>query len=666
MLERARRFGSVYRLRGRIGAALVCWIAAVACGPPVAVRPVDAMRSLRDERARAFDEGRLSRASRATLRDLGIDRVWRDDPESVFQRLFDGEVPEHDPNACRLLLGELALLEADRAAQRGNLERAARWYLMATLAAQDEIAASPQAADGGGYMSTLYGHALGQYLELRSRFDSRVLQLQRFRFAGWDFEVTFDDDCVNCFPHDYFDSLVPSREIELLGALKQRHRRVGLGAAMTGIRENDHRDPIDRWKPQEGIFYPATGMIRWDRPGDRSRRARLRLHRPRNVPTTEFLGEPVTLAADFTAPYGLLLSRAELKRLGLRGLRNPERLEDRRGLYLMEPYDPDKTPLIMVHGLFSSPATWIELTHALNGDEELRGAYQVWHYFYPTGVPWLEAARYFRAELEELRAFLDPDDTHLATHEMVVIGHSMGGLLTKTLVSDSHDWLWNRYFSVPPDQLDVEVAIRAALRETFFFEPRRYVRRVVFVSTPHRGSDMADSFLGRLGSTLARLPGYFSRRLQAVLTRNREKVHPEVLAFQERAKISSVRLLSPDYPGLQAFADLAVDPSIPFHTLVGNRGRDLPLEQSSDGVVDYWSSHLEHARSEFVVPSGHDAHIHPEGIVELRRILREHLFERFSPLVEEPIQSPFADEDQSRLPLIDIDAPDSRADQPPR
>ena len=64
-----------------------------------------------------------------------------------------------------------------------------------------------------------------------------------------------------------------------------------------------------------------------------------------------------------------------------------------------------------------------------------------------------------------------------------------------------------------------------------------------------------------------------------------------------------------------------IAPSVPFHTIEGDRGRgDAP--NSSDGVVPYWSSHLEGAQSEIVVPSNHSAHQNPKAIAEVRRILK--------------------------------------------
>jgi hypothetical protein len=52
----------------------------------------------------------------------------------------------------------------------------------------------------------------------------------------------------------------------------------------------------------------------------------------------------------------------------------------------------------------------------------------------------------------------------------------------------------------------------------------------------------------------------------------------------------------------------------------------IPLKDSSDGVVPYWSSHLAGAVSERIVPAQHvTACQNPETVEELKRILRLHL-----------------------------------------
>ena len=78
---------------------------------------------------------------------------------------------------------------------------------------------------------------------------------------------------------------------------------------------------------------------------------------------------------------------------------------------------------------------------------------------------------------------------------------------------------------------------------------------------------------------------------------------------------------------MQAINRLPTVPGVPFHSIMGDRGKgghpDHTRPMSSDGFVPYWSSHLDGAVGERIVPSGHNAHQHPEAIEEVRRILHD-------------------------------------------
>jgi hypothetical protein len=140
----------------------------------------------------------------------------------------------------------------------------------------------------------------------------------------------------------------------------------------------------------------------------------------------------------------------------------------------------------------------------------------------------------------------------------------------------------------------------------------------IFVSTPHRGSQLA----------LGPLAGFFASLIQlpvSVLLGKRE--HSEILRSMRDdvrsafvAPANSIRFLRAKSPLLGAILKLPVSRSVPYHSIIGDRGKGNSPE-STDGVVPYWSSHLEGADSEKIVPSGHGANENPEGIAEIRRIL---------------------------------------------
>ena len=87
---------------------------------------------------------------------------------------------------------------------------------------------------------------------------------------------------------------------------------------------------------------------------------------------------------------------------------------------------------------------------------------------------------------------------------------------------------------------------------------------------------------------------------------------------------NSIDTLAHNDPFVKEMNTLPMAKRIPYHSIIGDRGRgDTP--NSSDGVVPYWSSHVSGAKSERIVPSGHGANQNPQGIAEVIRILNEHV-----------------------------------------
>jgi hypothetical protein len=86
---------------------------------------------------------------------------------------------------------------------------------------------------------------------------------------------------------------------------------------------------------------------------------------------------------------------------------------------------------------------------------------------------------------------------------------------------------------------------------------------------------------------------------------------------------NSVSNLAPNAPYLSVLNSESIQ--APYHSIIGNRGKPGPLAESTDGVVPYWSSHLDGAQSEVIVPGPHGACELPQTIAELDRILELHL-----------------------------------------
>ena len=215
---------------------------------------------------------------------------------------------------------------------------------------------------------------------------------------------------------------------------------------------------------------------------------------------------PVPLEADYSTPLGILLSKIREPDIGLGGMLNPGRYAGRVGISMLEPYREDKIPVVMVHGLLSWPVTWMQMFNDLRGDPDIRKNYQFWFFFYPTGLPIMYSASLLRQDLLEMQATFDPGGTHPAFEEMVVICHSLGGLLSRLMVQDSGTAYYDSVFKVPFEELAIAAEEKETIRKIVFFDTMPSIKRVVFIATPHRGSPLADSFIARLGSGFVSLP----------------------------------------------------------------------------------------------------------------------------------------------------------------
>lgn len=430
--------------------------------------------------------------------------------------------------------------------------------------------------------------------------------------------MSFESGPWGCYGLEYFDQLARSDayRIEKISHLT----RAGIGAPLSALRENRHAVPIERYFPKEAITRAVTAVIQPGLIGKGVQSVAIWLLCPRLHGDVTIRGKTSTLAADFSVPWALYLSRTgELNRSRLTDMftRSPKREPQ---LFLMEAYDPKKEPLIMIHGLMSSPLAWIELTNQLWADDTIRQRYQVWHFLYNTSAPALYSARMFRTQLRELRRFLDPSGDGVVSRRATLVCHSMGGIISRAHVVSPGDAFWRAAFTVPPEKLRLSPADRATLKEAFEWHEDPTIHRIVFIAVPHKGSPFADNIVGRLGRVLYTAPGKFQEFYRRIATDNPGTLKP-AYAGLAKGRHNSAHVLSPKHPTLQILSGLPISSSVNAHSIIGNRDRPGPLAVSSDGFVPYSSSHLPQAESEIVVPSGHSAYQHPAAVTEIKRIL---------------------------------------------
>jgi len=388
--------------------------------------------------------------------------------------------------------------------------------------------------------------------------------------------------------------------------LGTRVTRAGFGGTLVGVTNAKASDPNC---PPQGFTSPWTAVAEFgtSREGGATP-VSIHFYDPDTVSTIRIEGARRPLAGDFSAPLAFYPHPNELV-FGILAMMRSDLSIRRSALMFYEPYDPNKIPVIFVHGLMSSPHAWLEVVNQLETNPEFRRRYQVWGYFYPTGAPIAMNAMAFREALAEL------PKRYPIKRNIVVVGHSMGGILTRMQVTNTGRALWDGVFGSKAASIAKEVPPNSPLEQALVFRANPYISHVIFIAPPHRGSYLATLRISNLGGMLIRMPASLVKHFDHHAAGIMRQVEPSM-----RSIPTSIQGLSPKSRLLCALAK--IPPAVPYDCIIGNRGRyQDPLFKSSDGIVPYWSSHLDGARSELIVPTGHDAFNNPASVADIERIL---------------------------------------------
>jgi pimeloyl-ACP methyl ester carboxylesterase len=402
---------------------------------------------------------------------------------------------------------------------------------------------------------------------------------------------------------DYFTSLELSSSIKDT-LIKKENVQQGVGGALVGVRAVT---PAEKFAPLRGISAPVTATLDF-----KGRDATLALRRPAKQPTASVEGKIRPLAADFSAPISYYRPPANLSLFGLMGGFWSSTYKYKTGLYFLQPYDPDRIPLVFVHGLFSTPFTWVETINGIQADPEIRKHYQFWVFAYQTGNPILYSALQLREALARV------DQVYPNHRPYVVVGHSMGGMLTHAQVTTVTEAMWDKALGETAKNIFRENSSNSLIVRSITYRANPRIKRVVFICTPHRGSDMASGGLGKFAISMITLPVRLATVMKDSLT-NADLVR---LTGSAKRLPNSVWGLKPSNPALPVVNAPPI--TVPYHSIIGDRGKG-GCPNCSDGVVAYWSSHLDGAKSELIVPGPHGSCALPQTIAELDRILRLHL-----------------------------------------
>jgi pimeloyl-ACP methyl ester carboxylesterase len=588
------------------------------CATPIGVERADSQSVHRELTGNVLSTGELSDFTENVLRLGGIAEQAEDNPEAALATIHDAVVTGvAGPNAM-FAYAELAFKHASEGGGRPYY-LASAVYAFAYLFPEGEGEAPSPFDPRYRWAVELYNLALtkafetagGARVELRSGVDE-------LPFGRLD--VTFDEDRL-VWGDLRFTEFAPAAEYKVRG-LRNRYRRPGLGAPLAAA--TSPLRPIEGFQVAARQRAPVTAVLRIDD----ARRAlangqlqgTLELYTSSDPEEITIAGRPVPLEVEPTASLAYELEGAPIWKTELSGFLLGDLLQQTpTQLAALEPHRPGRFPVVLVHGTASSAARWAEAVNDLLSFPDIRDRFEFWFFTYETGNPIPYSALQLRRALEQAVASLDPAGEDRALRDMVLIGHSQGGLLVKMAAVDTGSRLWDTISNKPLDELRVTPETRELLQQSLFLEPEPFVGRVVFVATPHRGSYLAEFSLGRFVGGLVRLPFNILRVTGDLVTNN-----PDAFKFDPtRTRFGSVYGMTPGSPVITELSEIPVAPGIPAHSIIAVRGAG-PVEEGSDGVVRYESAHIEGVESELVVRSGHSVQANPQAVLELRRILLLH------------------------------------------
>lgn len=351
----------------------------------------------------------------------------------------------------------------------------------------------------------------------------------------------------------------------------------------------------------------------------------VQIYNPYEYEKIEVDSKSYPLAANFSAPYGLWLARTDLAATAYRSLLGREERLIAPHLYMLEPYNPNKRVIIMVHGLASSPEAWIRLTHDVLGDTILREHYQVWQVFYSTNMPILENRYQIHGLIENAFKQVDPQSNAMASQDAVLIGHSMGAVIARLLMSNN-DFQAKALNDINP-QVRQKLMSIPAVQARFSMQALPEVGRMVLLSAPLRGTDYADRWFTRALRKVIRLPKSFAETV--INSTKNQRLDQQTLEIVHNLSATKLQNGPGDLSKKSDFTQLTQNAQIidglPFHSVMGNNKGNVPKAEMTDGIVSYPSAHLDGAVSEKIIEGGHSIQETPEAILELRRILRLHL-----------------------------------------
>src|SRR5208282_3113338 len=593
------------------------------CATPVGVSRLNEQAVQRQLNANVLSTGELSAYSRQILERTALGRRFQSEPEVVIAELNSG-LGKPDERERLFALSELCFASAGKSGSRS--------YYMASAAYAYAFLFPPNPANAPGEYDPRLCMAIDLYnrgiaLGLATK-DGKKVDLSTRQFS-----LPFGSLALSANPNGYnyagyhLTNFVSLTDMKVRG-LRNTYRVAGIGAALSAKVEPSPGNPASRWiLPSAKV--PMTAFVRFDDPrlamSDGRLHGMVELYDEDWTEKIQVGAYSVPLESDPSAALAYRLEGSPVWDFELAGFSRGDFpflgtsiASDMSGLFMLHPYHPNMIPVVLVHGTASSPARWAEMGNELLGDPAIASRYQLWFFVYNSGNPIALSAMRLRESLQAVRKDVDPQGKDPALNDMVVIGHSQGGLMAKMTVVDSGNRFWDNVTKVPFDQAQLDDDTRDLLARAMFVKPLPFVKEVIFITTPHRGSFLASNPLVKFGNKFINLPGGLAKSVVAL--GNLRETSMMGTPFTIPTALDN---MDPSNRFIKALSATPIASGVKVHSIIPVKG-DGPAEDGNDGVVEYKSAHIDGVESELVVRSGHSTQGTPQTIEEVRRILYEH------------------------------------------
>ncbi len=593
------------------------------CATPVGVSRLDEKAAHRNLNANVLSSGKPSAYSTQILERTALSQRYKKEPEAVLAELNSG-LGKPDERDRLFALSELSFACAEKSQNQS--------YFLASAAYAYAFLFPANPADAPGPYDPRLRLAVDLYnrgiaLGLATRDGKEVDLSERQLSLPFGSLSLAADPAGFDYAGNHLTKFVSLSDLKVRG-LRNTYRKAGIGAALSARVAPAPNNPGSRGISSTAKV-PITAFVRFDNPrramNDGQLHGTVELYDENRTTAVQVGPYSVPLESDPSAALAYRLEGSPVWDSEIAGFRRGDfaslgivTSEDSSGLFVLHPYHPHMIPVVLVHGTASSPARWAEMANELLGDPAIGSRYQIWGFTYNSGNPIALSSMRLRESLTAFRKDIDPEGKDPALDQMVVIGHSQGGLLTKMTVVDSGTRFWDSFSKVPFDKADLEPETRDLLARALFIKPLPFVKRVIFIATPHRGSFLASNPIAKFANKFINLPGGLVKATVEV-----GKLREPSMLGTPFTIPTALDNMDASNPFLKTLASLPIAAGVQVNSIIAVKGTG-PFEDGNDGVVEYKSAHIEGVESELVVRSGHSTQATPKTIEEVRRILYEH------------------------------------------